>query len=75
MLCKSKDQLKIKHLGTPSYMSVITQAKNRKYPESVINLKYISGTSLVFQWLRLCTPNAGGRVGSLVRELDPTCHN
>ena len=31
-------------------------------------------TSLVVQWLRLCTPNAGARVRSLVRELDSTCH-
>ena len=28
---------------------------------------------LVAQWLRLCTPNAGARVQSLVRELDLTC--
>ena len=33
----------------------------------------LAGTSLVVQWLRLCTPNA--QVRSLVRELDPTCHN
>ena len=26
------------------------------------------------QWLRLCAPNIGIRVQSLVRELDPTCH-
>ena len=32
------------------------------------------GTSLVVQWLALCTPNAGAQVPSLVRELDPTCH-
>ena len=32
------------------------------------------GTSLVVQWLRLCTPSAG--LGSSpVRELDPTCCN
>ena len=29
----------------------------------------------VVQWLRLHTPNAGTQVQSLVRELDPTCHN
>ena len=29
-------------------------------------------TSLVVQWLRLYTPNAGAQVGSLVMELDPT---
>ena len=26
------------------------------------------------QWLRLCAPDVGIRVQSLVRELDPTCH-
>ena len=31
------------------------------------------GTSLVVQWLRL--PKQGAWVPSLVRELDPTCHN
>ena len=33
------------------------------------------GTSLVAQWLRLCAPNAGALVRSLVRELDPTHGN
>ena len=33
------------------------------------------GTSLVARWLRLCTPNAGAHIPSLVRELDLTCHN
>ena len=32
-------------------------------------------TSLVVQWLRLCTPTAGAQVGSLVMELDPTYLN
>ena len=32
-----------------------------------------SRTSLVVQWIRLCTPNAGGPVRSLIREIDPTC--
>ena len=31
-------------------------------------------TSLVVQWLRLCTPNAGAQVRPLLREPDPTCH-
>ena len=35
--------------------------------------KILLGTSLVAQWLRLCAPNAGGRVQSLVRELDFKC--
>ena len=30
------------------------------------------GTSLVLQWLRVCTPNAGARIPSLIRKLDPT---
>ena len=33
------------------------------------------GTSLVVQWLRLHTANAGALVRSLVRELDTTCHS
>lgn len=28
-----------------------------------------------FQWLRLHTPTAGSWVPSLVRDLDPMCHN
>ena len=35
----------------------------------------IRGTSLVVQWLTLCTPNAGAQAQFPVRELDPTCHN
>ena len=31
--------------------------------------------SLVIQWLKIYTSNAGTWVWSLVRELDPTCHN
>ena len=35
-----------------------------------------TGTSLMVQWLRLHAPHAGGPgVQSLVRELDPTCHD
>ena len=33
------------------------------------------GTSLVVQWLRLRTPNAGGPVPCLARELDLTRQN
>ena len=32
-------------------------------------------TSLVVQQLRLHAPNAGARIQSLVRELDPTCRH
>ena len=35
----------------------------------------LPGTYLVIQWLRLCTPNAGSWIQSLVRELDPACYN
>ena len=38
-------------------------------------LIYILGTFLVVQWLRIPAPNAGAQVWSLLRELDPTCHN
>ena len=37
--------------------------------------KHYPGTSLVVQWLRLCTSNAGTQVQSLAEELDPTCGN
>ena len=37
--------------------------------------KSVPGTSLVVQWLRPCTPNAGSPGLILVRELDPTCRN
>ena len=37
--------------------------------------KVVREISLVVQWLRLHTPSAGPQVGSLVRELDPTCCN
>ena len=35
----------------------------------------MSGTFLVVQWLSLSLPTQGAWVRSLVRELDPTCHN
>ena len=38
-------------------------------------LKVTSVTSLVVQRPRLCTPDAGAQVLSLVRKLDPTCCN
>ena len=37
--------------------------------------KLYQGTSLVVQWLKLCTPIAGAQVQSLVRELHPTSCN
>ena len=33
------------------------------------------GTSLVVQWLRLGAPMQGAQIGSLGRELYPTCSN
>ena len=45
-------------------------------PQSANNQPYMRpGTSLVFQWLRLLSPNAGAQCRFLVEELDPTCHN
>ena len=32
-------------------------------------------TSLVIEWIRFHTPNAGGQRSILVRELDPSCCN
>ena len=37
--------------------------------------RIFAGTSLVVQWLKFSIPNVGGWVQSLVRELDPACHN
>ena len=37
--------------------------------------KILPGISLAVQRLRLCALNAGARVPSQVRELDPTCHS
>ena len=34
----------------------------------------MSKTFLVVPWLRLCTPRAGAKVWSLVKEVDPTCY-
>ena len=42
---------------------------------SFIRICVGSGTSLMVRWLRLCIPNAGAQVLSLVRELGPTCRN
>ena len=36
---------------------------------------WILGTSLVVWLLRLFASSAGARVQSLIRELDPMCHN
>ena len=36
--------------------------------------KYVPGTSLVAQWLRICLPMQGTRVRALVWE-DPTCRS
>ena len=43
---------------------------------SLTTLVRTAGTSLVVQWLRLCTlPLQEARVWSLFGELDPTCHS
>ena len=43
-----------------------------KTKNSVLIKKWLSGTSLVAQWLRICLPMQGTQVQSLDRE-DPTC--
>lgn len=47
-------------------------------PSHLINKKNrfcLVGTSLVAQWIRLRAHNAGAWVQSLVRRIDPSCHN
>ena len=44
-------------------------------PRYKVKKKTMWGTSLVIQWLKLQLPMQGAQVQSLVRELDPTCHN
>ena len=48
--------------------SALTQATG---PHSVKTDQF--GTSLLVQWLRLCTPYARALIQSLLRELDPIC--
>ena len=51
---------------------VLIHAKTQKNLENIIPCKeLVTGTSLVVQWLRPCTP----RVPFLVREPAPTCCN
>ena len=35
--------------------------------------KSTNNRASLVQWLRLCAPNAGAQIQSLVKELDPTC--
>ena len=53
-----------------NFSSSVQQMENSKV--HIPFKKFIRGTSLAVRWLRLCAPNAGGQVQSLVRELDPT---
>ena len=50
-------------------------AKGRRWEWGFNVKKHKRGASLVVQWLRLHTPNAGALSLILVRELDPTSHN
>ena len=69
--------VKIGHLGLHS--------ENRSYivlwslPKGILNLVYqkqtSSGTPLLVQWLRLCTPKAGGPSLIRVGKLGVTCHD
>ena len=40
-----------------------------------VTKKKLTGTSLVVQLLGFCIPNALGQGLTLLRKLDPTCHN
>ena len=48
------------------------EKRKREKNPAALNLKE-TGDFLVVQWLRLCAPNSGTQVPSLVGELDPTC--
>ena len=56
------------------YHTTISKLSIKKNITALKN-KVHEGISLVVQWLRLFVPSAGVQVTSLVRELDPTCHN
>ena len=59
--------------------NIIAEMKtSEEIPQKAEKMKTKIGreTSLVVHWLRLCTSNTRGPgIQSLVRELDPTCHN
>ena len=53
----------------------VAKSWTRSSNQTATCLNCLPGTSLVFQWLKLCTPRQGAWVRALVRELDPTCCN
>lgn len=66
------------HLHTPSAYPPASRGERPAHAEERVNrrtLRTASRASLVVQQLWLSTPNAGGLVQSLLRELDPVCCN
>lgn len=57
----------------PSRKTMCTGAFQKRL-SNIIRKRTGTRTSLVAQGPRLCTPNAGAQVGSLLREPDPTRH-
>lgn len=60
---------------TESKIDLIVLSVEPNFYISQMILKFSQRTSLVVHWLTLCALNAGGPVGSLVRELNLACHN
>ena len=63
-------------LGIPSncFQGVcIWVIRGKRHLAIIINIQHRDFP--VVHWLRLCAPNAWDPDSSLVRELDPTCHN
>ena len=57
-------QAKRKNLNEKDQLTVL--------PKVSLPIKTALRSSLVVRWLRLCAPNAGAQVLSLLKELDPT---
>ena len=80
-LCSKKDDDGDESGMTPRFVSVYgtpwtTQGfEPLKKSEDSQKFPPRMGTSLVAQWLRLCSPMQGAWVCSSVRELGPTCHS
>ena len=68
--------MKLKHFllerKAMTNLDSVLKSRDITLPTKVFIVK-ARGISLVVQWLRLCVPNAGDWVQSLVRELDPIC--
>ncbi|KAJ8793339.1 hypothetical protein J1605_000334 [Eschrichtius robustus] len=60
------------HLGEKTISPQIKAPKKTHYGLAVCKVSLRLQVSLVAQWLRICLPMQGTRVGALARE-DPTC--